>query len=80
MILAKNYIFPFFKNSHFWLFSGVLEVKLKFQDKFYDIIDQNKCPSSEKEYEKCIFRLSYFHRIQPMYMTLPISISGVVVV
>ena len=34
MILAKNYNFPFFKNSHFWLFYGVLEVKLKFQDKF----------------------------------------------
>ena len=27
--------------------------------------DHNKCPSSEKEHEKCIFRLSYFHRIQP---------------
>ena len=29
--------------------------------------DHNKCPSSEKEHEKCIFRLSYFHRIQPRY-------------
>ena len=27
----------------------------------------NKCPSSEKEHEKCIFRLSYFHRIQPIH-------------
>ena len=27
--------------------------------------DHNKCPSSEKEHEKCIFRLSYFHRIEP---------------
>ena len=32
--------------------------------------DHNKCPSSEKEHEKCIFRLSYFHRIEPIYMTL----------
>ena len=29
--------------------------------------DHNKCPSSEKEPEKCIFRLSYFHRIEPNY-------------
>ena len=29
--------------------------------------DHNKCPSSEKEHEKCIFRLSYFHRIEPNY-------------
>ena len=28
--------------------------------------DHNKCPSSEKEHEKCIFRLSFFHRIQPI--------------
>ena len=32
--------------------------------------DHNKCPSSEKEHEKCIFRLSYFHRIQPTHYTL----------
>ena len=38
---------------------------MKFQDKFYGMPDHNKCPSSEKEHEKCIFRLSYFHRIQP---------------
>ena len=24
-------------------------------------------PSSEREHEKCIFRLSYFHRIEPSY-------------
>ena len=30
--------------------------------------DHNKCPSSEKEHEKCIFRLSYFHRIEPTYV------------
>ena len=30
--------------------------------------DHNKCPSSEKEHEKCIFCLSYFHRIQPNYV------------
>ena len=29
--------------------------------------DHKKCPSSEKEHEKCIFRLSYFHRIEPRY-------------
>ena len=53
-ILVKNSNFPFFKNPHFWLFSEVLEVKLKFQDKFYNIFDYNKCPSSEKDDEKCI--------------------------
>ena len=31
--------------------------------------DHNKCPSSEKEHEKCIFGLSYFHRIQPNHST-----------
>ena len=31
-ILIKNCIFLFFKNPHFWLFFGVLKVKLKFQD------------------------------------------------
>ena len=64
---VKTVIFIIFKNPHFWLFSGVLEVKLKFVDKFYNIIDYNKCPSSEKEDEKCIFRKSYFHQIQPSY-------------
>ena len=29
--------------------------------------DNNKGPSSEKEHEKCIFRLSYFHRIEPIH-------------
>merc|ERR1712218_12100 len=65
--LLKKVIFIIFKNLHFWLFSGVPEVKLKFRDKFYNIIDYNKCPSSEKEDEKCIFRKSYFHQIQPNY-------------
>ena len=64
---VKTVIFIIFKNPHFWLFSGVLEVKLKFVDKFYNIIDYNKCPSSEKEDEKCILRQSYFHQIQPSY-------------
>ena len=63
--LVKTVIFIIFKNPHFLLFSGVLEVKLKFQDKFYNIIDYNKYPSSEKEDEKGIFRKSYFHQIQP---------------
>ena len=40
---------------------------MKFQDKFYVIFDHNKCPPSETEDEKCIFRKSYFHRIQPSY-------------
>ena len=40
---------------------------MKFQDKFYNVIDYNKCPSSEKEDEKCIFGKSYFHQIQPSY-------------
>ena len=40
---------------------------MKFQDKFYDIFDHNKCPPSETEDEKCIFRKSYFHRIQPRH-------------
>ena len=66
-ILAENIHFSFVKIPHFWLFSGVLEVKLKLQDKFYAIFDHNKCPSSEKEDEKCILRKSYFHQIQPRY-------------
>ena len=65
--LVKTVIFIIFKNPHFLLFSGVLEVKLKFQDKFYNIIDYNKYPSSEKEDEKGIFRKSYFHQIQPSH-------------
>ena len=40
---------------------------MKFQDKFYDIIDHNKCPSSEKPPEKCILRKSYFHHSEPNY-------------
>ena len=66
-ILVKNWIFLFFINPHFWLFFGVLEVKLKFQDKFYDILYHKKCPSSETEDEKCILWKSYFHQIQPTY-------------
>ena len=64
-ILVKNCIFLFFINPYFWLFFGVLEVKLKFQDKFYDMIDHNKCPTSEKSAEKCILRNSYFHHSEP---------------
>ena len=67
-ILAENIHFSFVKIPHFWLFSGVLEVKLKLQDKFYAIFDHNKCPSSEKEDEKCILRKSYFHQIQPNHI------------
>ena len=36
---VKKGIFICFKNPHFFLFSWVLEVKLIFQDKFYDIIE-----------------------------------------
>ena len=32
--------------------------------------DHKKCPSSEKEHEKCIFILSYFHRIEPRYCVI----------
>ena len=38
-ILVKIRNFPFLKNPQFWLFSEVLEVKLKFQDKFYNVIE-----------------------------------------
>ena len=40
---------------------------MKFQDKFYDIIHHNNCPSSEKSAEKCILRNSYFHHSEPIY-------------
>ena len=63
--LLKTVIFVSFKNPHFCLFLGVLHGKLKFQDKFYNIIDYNKWPSSEKQDEKCVFRKSCFHQIQP---------------
>ena len=42
---------------------------MQFQKKFYDVSDHNKYPSSEKEDEKCIYRISYFHGIQPTYRT-----------
>ena len=38
---------------------------MKFQDKFYDVIDHNKYPSSEKSAEKCILMNSYFHHSEP---------------
>ena len=47
-----------------------MEVKLKFQDKFYDMIDHNKCPTSEKSAEKCILRNSYFHHSEPNHIYL----------
>ena len=54
---------------------------MKFQDKFYDIIDHDKCPSSENSTEKCILRKSYFHHSEPRYMTdtmtIQFSIVGV---
>ena len=40
-------------------------MKLKFQNKFKDTSEHNKCPSSEKDDQKCILRKSYFHQIQP---------------
>ena len=40
---------------------------MKFQDKFYDVIDHNKYPSSEKSAEKCILMNSYFHHSEPRY-------------
>ena len=75
--LLKTVIFIIFENQHFWLFSGILEGKLKFQDKFYNMIDCNKCPSSEKDDQKCILRKSYFHQIQPSYIGLiAVSLLG----
>ena len=44
-----------------------MEVKFKFQDKFYDIIDHNKCPSSETSAENCVLMKSNFHQILPTY-------------
>ena len=40
---------------------------MKFQVKFYDVIDHNKCPSSKKSAEKCILRKSFFHHSEPNY-------------
>ena len=34
---------------------------------FFYINDYNKCPFSGKKDEKCIFRKSYFHQIQPRH-------------
>ena len=47
---------------------------MKFQDKFYDIIDHNKCPSSEKSAEKCILRKSFFHHSEPKHVEFGIKI------
>ena len=47
-----------------------MKVKLKCQDKFYDIVDHNKCLSCEKSAEKCILRKSYFHHSEPTYTAL----------
>merc|ERR1711949_64773 len=60
--LLKTVIYIIFKNPHFWLFSGIPEVKLKFRDKFYNIIDYNKCPSSEKEDKKAFSENHSFTR------------------
>ena len=46
---------------------------MKFQDKFYDLIVHNKCPSSEKDDEKCILRKSDFHQILPNYDTVVVK-------
>ena len=43
---------------------------MKFQGKFYDIIDYNKCPSSKKSAEKFILRKSFFHHSEPKYNAL----------
>ena len=66
-LLLKTVISVSLKNPHFCLFPGVLHGKLKFQDKYYNKIDYNKWPSSEKQDEKCVFRKSCFHQIQPSY-------------
>ena len=79
-IFVKNSSFHFFKNPHLCLFSWVLEVKLKFQDNSYNRINNNKCPSSEKEDEVCILRNSYFHQIQPIHIPLILRLSQNIVV
>ena len=67
----KNCNFTIFQKSFFWQLSWVLEVKLKFQNRFQDTFDHNKCPGSEREDQKCILRKSYFHQIQPNHASLP---------
>ena len=63
----KTIIFHFPKISHFWLFQGIWRSNWNSKLGFKVCLIHNTCPSSEKEHEKCIFRLSYFHRIQPNY-------------
>ena len=43
---------------------------MKFQDKFYDIIDHIKYPSSDKSAAKGILRISYFHHSEPIYICI----------
>ena len=43
---------------------------MKFQDKFYDAIDHNKLPSTEKEDKKCVSIKLHFHQILPNYDTM----------
>ena len=65
IFVVNTVIFIIFKNQYF---PGVLEVILNFHDKFFFYInDCNKCPFSGKKDEKCIFRKSYFHQIQPRH-------------
>ena len=66
--LLKQWFLLFSKIHIFGCFSGVLEVKLKIKDKFYNIIDCKKFPSGEKEDEKRVSRKSYFHQIQPRHI------------
>ena len=42
---------------------------MQFQNKFDDVSDHNKYPSSEKEDEECSYRISYFDGIKPTYRT-----------
>ena len=60
--LLKTVIFVSFKNPHFCLFPGVLHGKLKFQDKYYNKIDYNKWPSSEKQDENVFLENHVFTR------------------
>ena len=53
---------------------------MKFQVKFYDIIDHNKCPSSKKSAEKCILRNSYFHHSEPSYTFIELKVENKVIV
>ena len=46
---------------------------MKFQCKFYNNNDHNKCPFSEKDDLKCKLRKSDFHQILPSYVITEVA-------